>query len=81
MNAYSGEHYIWTLGTTALAAARFPQTLAYPPTWRGIEALQARVAMSGEKLANHGPRNMPWARAAFADADARFNFQYEQVPA
>jgi hypothetical protein len=78
MNAYSGERYIWTLAQTAIAAHKYP---IFPPTWNGLEALQGRVAMSGEPLPKGGPRDMQWAQAAFADAEARFNFKYERVPA
>jgi hypothetical protein len=75
---YSGERYIWTLAQTATAAAIYPH---HPETWEGIEALQGQVALSGRPLPTTGARNMQWARAAFADANARFNFRYEAVPA
>jgi hypothetical protein len=75
---YSGERYVWTLTQAAFAAQLFPN---FPPTWQGIEALQAAVAMAGKPLPTEGPRNMQWARAAFADAQNAFNFQYEKVVA
>lgn len=74
MREYAGEHYIWTLNQAAMAAAKYP---IYPATWTGLEALQARVAMSGEVLA--GPRDLAWAQKAFADAQMRFNPTIEQV--
>lgn len=77
MKSYSGAHYIWSLAQAAIAAAKYP---IYPATWAGLEALQARVAMSGERLVS-GPRDMQWATTAFSDAQARFNFRYEAVPA
>jgi hypothetical protein len=76
MNSYSGEHFIWSLAQAARAAAVYPY---FPATWQGLEALQARVAM-GDTLTD-GPKNFAWARTAFADAEARFDFKYEQVPA
>lgn len=72
--SYAGELYIWTLAQAAFAAQKYPN---FPATWQGLEALQGRVALSGEALPTTGPRNMHWARAAFADAEARFNFKYE----
>lgn len=75
---YSGAMYIWSLAQTARAAHLYPN---YPPTWQGIEALQRAVQLSGKPVPREGPWNMQWARVAFADADARFNFKYEQVPA
>lgn len=76
LTSYSGEHYIWSLGEAARAIGKYP---TYKATWQGLEALQARVAMSGEALPADGPRDLSWARAAFADAEARFAFKYEQV--
>ncbi|HET9868672.1 MAG TPA: hypothetical protein VFQ06_15345 [Nitrospira sp.] len=76
--SYSGERYIWTLAQAAIAAEMYP---GFKPTWQGLEALQGRVAMSGQPLPLGGPRNMAWAQAAFADAEARFNFKYEDVVA
>lgn len=73
---YAGEHYIWTLAQAAIACHLYP---GFKPTWQGLEALQARVAMSGQPLPIGGPRNMAWAQAAFADANARFNMKYETV--
>jgi hypothetical protein len=78
MTHYSGERYIWSLAQTAIAAHLHPY---HPPTWHGLESLQASVAMSGVPLPKGGPKNMAWAQTAFADAEARFNFRYEQVPA
>jgi hypothetical protein len=78
MTHYSGERYIWSLATAARAAAKYPH---FPPTWQGLDALQARVAMSGEAIPHEGARNLPWAQAAFSDAQARFNPTYEQVVA
>ena len=75
--AYSGERYIWSLAQAALAAGKYP---TYPATWQGLEALQARVALSSA-MPTDGPKDFNWARTAFADANARFNFQYEKVPA
>ncbi len=76
LTAYSGERYIWSLNQTARAAALYPH---FPPTWQGLEALQGRVEIASEPVPVDGPRNLPWALAAFADAERRFNFKYEQV--
>jgi len=76
LNTYSGAHYIWSLGQAARAAARYP---TYPATWQGLEALQARVAMSGLALPDDGAKDLPWAQAAFADAERQFDFKYEAV--
>ncbi len=78
LTSYSGQHFIWSLHQAAVAAARYP---TYKPTWEGLEALQARVAMSDEVLPADGARDLAWARTAFADAERRFDFRYEQVPA
>ncbi len=78
LRQYSGERYIWSLAQAARAAAKYP---TYPATWHGLEALQARVAMSGVALPDDGPRDLPWAQAAFADAERQFNFKYEAVVA
>lgn len=78
MRDYSGQRYIWSMNQAAIAAHRFPHM---PATWQGLEALQERVAIDGAPLPVGGPRDLAWARAAFADADARFNFRYEQVVA
>jgi sRNA-binding protein len=75
---YGGERYIWSLSQAAIAAAIYPQ---YPATWEGLEALQARVEMTGQPLPKSGARHMAWAQAAFADADARFNVKYEEIVA
>ncbi len=76
---FSGEHYIWSLNTTALAAAKYPM---YPATWQGLDAMQKRHEMAGGGVLDpKGPRDMPWALAAFADAQMRFNPTYEQVVA
>jgi hypothetical protein len=75
---YSGGRYIWTLAQAAIAAHKFPY---FEPTWQGLEALQERVAINGEPLPIGGPKNLSWAHIAFADAEARFNFRYEKVPA
>lgn len=76
LTEYSGERYIWTLAQAAQAAAMFPH---YPPTWEGLEALQARVEMMGEPIPDDAPKNFQWARTAFADAAARFAPRYEEV--
>lgn len=78
MREYSGGRYIWTVAQAAIAAHKFPY---FEPTWQGLEALQERVAIHGEPLPMGGPKNMQWALTAFADAEARFNFKYEKVPA
>lgn len=78
--AYSGEIYIWSLAQAARAKAVFAMA-HYPPTWQGLEALQRAVQMSGKPVPDEGPKDTPWAKAAFADAEARFNWKYEQVVA
>lgn len=75
---YGGELYIWSLAQLARAKQMFEHA-NYPPTWQGIEALQRAVHMSGQRVPSEGPWQIQWARAAMADAEARFNFKYEKV--
>jgi len=76
--AYSGEIYIWSLAQAAKAKGMFAMS-HYAPTWQGLEALQRAVQMSGQPIPDQGPKDTAWARTAFADAEARFNWKYEEV--